>query len=79
MIFTNINKFHKFDAYLKLGATGINLRQIGANPRPAGLGQARPAYPCYISSSNFVERHLSLRVSYTKMGSVNFKRKDRKA
>ena len=26
-----------FDDYLKLGATGANLGQIGANPRPAGL------------------------------------------
>ena len=39
-----------FDDYLKLGATGANLGQIGANHRPAGLGQAdrpTPATPCH--------------------------------
>ena len=29
-----------FDAYLKSGAIGANFGQNGANPRPAGLGQA---------------------------------------
>ena len=39
-----------FYAYLKLGATGINLGQIGANSKPAGLGQAgrpTPATTCH--------------------------------
>ena len=63
MISTNINKFHNF---LCLFEVKSNWCKVG--PKWPG----RPAYPCHVWPSNFVESSLSPRLSHYKMGFVQF-------